>query len=96
MSHAEIAPAYRKLGDSFFALGRYAEAVDAYITLVPYTYHENLNRKPVSIPSRPKLCPELVEGQSEGHIEGCGKFGESWRTCTLRYALHCVPRYSGC
>ena len=34
MSHAEIDSAYplayRKLGDSFFALGRYAEAVDVY------------------------------------------------------------------
>jgi len=34
VSHAEIDStyplAYRKLGDSFFALGRYAEAVDAY------------------------------------------------------------------
>jgi tetratricopeptide (TPR) repeat protein len=30
VSHTEIAPAYRKLGDSFFVLGRYAEAVEVY------------------------------------------------------------------
>jgi hypothetical protein len=61
-----------------------------------YTYHINSKRKPVSIPSRPELRPEPVEGRSEGRIEGCGKCNESCRTRTLRYALHFIPRYSRC
>jgi tetratricopeptide (TPR) repeat protein len=40
VSHAEIDSAYRlayqKLGDSFFALGRYAEAVDVYQQAVAF------------------------------------------------------------
>ncbi len=50
----------------------------------------------VSILSRPELRPELVEGRSEGRIEGCGGRDESLPTRTLRYALHFVSRYSGC
>jgi hypothetical protein len=52
--------------------------------------------KLVNILSRPELRPELVEGRSEGRIEGCGSAKSRRVHRTLRYALHWVPRYSGC
>jgi hypothetical protein len=44
--------------------------------------------KLVNILSRPE--------RSEGRIEGCGSAKSRRVHRTLRYALHCVPRYSGC
>ena len=45
-----------------------------------------------SILSRLERNPEPVEGRSENRIEGC----DSRQIRTLRYALHPIPRYSGC
>jgi hypothetical protein len=55
-----------------------------------------------SILSRPKLCPEFIEGRSEGRIEGCGLWQQEGPRISrtpfdgLRTGfdtlLHCVPQ----
>jgi hypothetical protein len=52
------------------------------------SYYKHSRGKSSGIPSRSK--------RSGDRIEGCGNCDDSGQIHTLRYALHYIPRYSGC